>query len=328
MALKTYIYIAWLTVAAGQPLAMAAQPLTEAVDALEALFGKHAGVRRTQTKGLCAKGVFTGTAEGRALSKATAFSGAPLPAVIRFSVGGGNPKASDKSRSTRGLSLKMDLPDGAVWMQANLSAPVYFVKDPADFARFVRSRVPDQATGKPDSARLNAFNLAHPESLRQGKYLAERGAPASYVTTPYWGVNAFVFLAPDDQRRFVRWRFEPDAGEQRLSDEQSAQLPDDFLEAELKARLTKGPASFRFVVQLAEESDDPNDPTVAWPEQRRQVTAGHLVIHSLAESSSCEPVFFNPLALPDGIEPSKDPVLLARPAAYGISFGRRMAERP
>ncbi len=328
MALKTYIYIAWLTVAAGQPLAMAAQPLTEAVDALEALFGKHAGVRRTQTKGLCAKGVFTGTAEGRALSKATAFSGAPLPAVIRFSVGGGNPKASDKSRSTRGLSLKMDLPDGAVWMQANLSAPVYFVKDPADFARFVRSRVPDQATGKPDSARLNAFNLAHPESLRQGKYLAERGAPASYVTTPYWGVNAFVFRAPDDQRRFVRWRFEPDAGEQRLSDEQSAQLPDDFLEAELKARLTKGPASFRFVVQLAEESDDPNDPTVAWPEQRRQVTAGRLVIQSLAESSSCEPVFFNPLALPDGIEPSKDPVLLARPAAYGISFGRRTAERP
>ena len=328
MAIPKYIYFALLTLAAIQPVTVAAQPLTESVDALEALFGKHAGVRRTQAKGLCAKGVFTGTTEGRALSKATAFSGAPLPAVIRFSMGGGNPKASDKSRSTRGLSLKLDLPDGAVWMQANLSAPVYFVKDPADFARFVRSRVPDPATGKPDPERLNAFNLAHPESLRQGKYLAERAAPASYVTTPYWGVNAFVFRAPDDQRRFVRWRFEPDAGEQRLSDAQSAQLSDDFLEAELKTRLAKGPASFRFLVQLAEESDDPNDPTVAWPEQRRQVTAGHLVIQSLAEPSSCEPVFFNPLALPDGIEPSADPVLLARLAAYGISFGRRMAERP
>ena len=325
-ALK-YIYFALLASAAALPMHTVAQPVADSVDALEALFGKHAGMRRTQSKGLCAKGVFTGTAEGQALSKAIAFSGTPLPAMVRFSVGGGNPRASDKSRSTRGLSLKLDLPDGTVWMQANLSAPVYFVKDPADFAPFVRARVPDPATGKPDPERLKAFNDAHPESLRQGKYLAERAAPASYVTTPYWGINAFVLRSPDNQRRFVRWRFDPDAGEQRLSEEQSAKLPDDFLEAELKERLTKGPASFRFQVQLAEAEDDPNDPTRAWPDQRRQVTAGRLVIHSLAEASSCELVFFNPLALPDGIEPSADPVLLARPAAYGTSFGRRVAER-
>ncbi|MCZ8221350.1 MAG: catalase family peroxidase [Acidovorax sp.] len=322
-----YIGSLLLSLIVMQPFALAAQPLTESVDALELLFGKHAGMRRTQAKGLCANGIFTGTAEGRALSKATAFSGAPLPAMVRFSVGGGNPRASDKSRSTRGLSLKLDLPDGSVWMQANLSAPVYFVKDPADFAPFVRARVPDPATGKPDPERLKAFNLAHPESLRQGKYLAERAAPASYVTTPYWGVNAFVFRSPDNQRRFVRWRFEPDAGEQRLSDEQGAKLPDNFLADELRQRLAKGPASFRFQVQLAEAEDDPNDATQSWPDQRRQVTAGRLVIHSLAEASSCEQVFFNPLALPDGIEPSSDPVLLARPAAYGISFGRRAAER-
>ena len=323
-----YVYSLLLSLVALQPVAMAAEPLTESVDALETLFGKHAGLRRTQTKGLCANGTFTGTAEGQALSKAAAFSGAPLPTLVRFSGGGGNPRASDKSRSTRGLSLKLDLPDGSVWMQANLSAPVYFVKDPADFAPFVRARVPDPATGKPDPERLKAFNLAHPESLRQGKYLAERAAPASYVTTPYWGINAFVFRSADDQRRFVRWRFEPEAGEQRLSEEQSATLPDDFLETELKQRLAQGPASFRFQVQLAEAADDPSDATQAWPEQRRQVTAGRLVIHSLAEASRCEPVFFNPLALPDGIEPSSDPVLLARPAAYGISFGRRAAERP
>lgn len=323
-----YIGPLLLSLVVMQPFAQAAQPLTESVDALELLFGKHAGMRRTQAKGLCANGIFTGTAEGQALSKATAFSGAPLPAMVRFSVGGGNPRASDKSRSTRGLSLKLDLPDGSVWMQANLSAPVYFVKDPAHFAPFVRARVPDPATGKPDPDRLKAFNLAHPESLRQGKYLAERAAPASYVTTPYWGINAFVFRSLDHQRRFVRWRFEPDAGEHRLSDEQSAKLPDDFLEEELRQRLAKGPASFRFLVQLAEAEDDPNDATQAWSDQRRQVVAGRLVIHSLAEASSCEQVLFNPLALPDGIEPSSDPVLLARPAAYGISFGRRAAERP
>lgn len=322
------ISVAALAFAALQPAASSAQSVADSVDALEALFGKQAGMRRNQAKGLCAKGVFTGTAEGRALSAASAFSGAPMPVLIRFSVGSGNPRASDKSRSARGLSLKMDLPNGGVWMQANISAPMYFVKDPADFAPFVRARLPDPTTGKPDPERLKAFNLAHPETLLQGKFLAERAAPASYVSTPYWGVNAFVFQAGDGQRRFVRWRYEPDAGDQRLSDEQGAQLPDDFLESELRDRLIKGPAAFRFLVQLAEPGDDIDDPTKTWPEQRKQVTAGRLVIHSVAEATSCDGMMFNPLALPQGIEPSSDPVLVARPAAYGVSFGRRAAERP
>jgi catalase len=32
---------------------------------------------------------------------------------------------------------------------------------------------------------------------------------------------------------------------------------------------------------------------------------------------------FNPLQLPKGIEPSDDPILLARPAAYAVSLSRR-----
>jgi catalase len=33
---------------------------------------------------------------------------------------------------------------------------------------------------------------------------------------------------------------------------------------------------------------------------------------------------FNPLALVEGIEVSDDPILLARPGAYAVSFGRRL----
>ena len=35
-------------------------------------------------------------------------------------------------------------------------------------------------------------------------------------------------------------------------------------------------------------------------------------------------LLFNPLLLQDGIEPSADPVLLARPGAYAISYGQRV----
>ena len=35
---------------------------------------------------------------------------------------------------------------------------------------------------------------------------------------------------------------------------------------------------------------------------------------------------FNPLSLPDGIAPSDDPILLARPGAYAVSFARRVGK--
>jgi catalase len=35
---------------------------------------------------------------------------------------------------------------------------------------------------------------------------------------------------------------------------------------------------------------------------------------------------FNPLTLVDGIEASEDPILLARPGAYAVSYGRRLGQ--
>jgi catalase len=41
---------------------------------------------------------------------------------------------------------------------------------------------------------------------------------------------------------------------------------------------------------------------------------------------ACRDVTFDPLILPDGIEPSDDPILSARSAAYAQSFRRRAGE--
>jgi catalase len=46
-----------------------------------------------------------------------------------------------------------------------------------------------------------------------------------------------------------------------------------------------------------------------------------------ADSASLEKTLaFNPLILVDGIAPSDDAILRARPAAYAISVGRRFAD--
>ena len=65
------------------------------VDALEGVAGKQPRSRRSQAKGVCASGYFVGNAAGRELSSASVFSGEKVPLVARFSVAGGNPKASD-----------------------------------------------------------------------------------------------------------------------------------------------------------------------------------------------------------------------------------------
>lgn len=297
------------------------------VDALEGTFGSHAGFRRSHAKGVCAAGHFVGSAEGRALSMASVFSGARMPVVARFSVGGGNPMASDKGRTVRGLALAFELPAGEQWLMANLSAPVFFVSKPEHFAGFIESRKPDPATGRPDPARVRAFNEAHPDTRAQIEWLAQNAPPASYASAAYWSTHAFRFIDGQGQARFARWSFQPVDGIVGLNDAELAAKPDHFLIDELRSRVASAPAQFRFMLQLAEPGDDLTNATVQWPASRRTVEAGRLVIDRVEAGAggACERITFNPLVLPKGIEPSADPLLQARAAPYALSLGRRLA---
>jgi catalase len=307
--------------------AQVSQPQAQ-VDALEGLFGKHPGSRRSGAKGLCASGYFVGNTVGRSLSSAAVFNGDRVPVVARFSLGGGHAKASDKSRSVRGLALQFTLANGEQWQTANVSAPVFFVARPEQFTPFLQARTPDPATGKPDSAKLKAFNDANPETLLQAAYLAKAPIPASYGAVNYWSTNAFEFVNAKGESQFVRWQFVPEQGVLGLSEDQLKTLPDDFLADELRKRVAAAPLAFSFSVQLAESGDVLTDPTKTWPDSRRVLPAGRLVIDRVeaAAGGACEPMTFNPLVLPRGIKPSADPVLTARAAPYALSLGRRLTE--
>lgn len=305
-----------------------ATPAEAQVNALEGLFGKQSSFRRSQAKGLCASGHFIGNAAGRGRSSAAVFSGNKIPVVARFSVGGGNPKASDKSRSVRGLALQFSLPDGSQWLSANISAPMYFVSKPEQFAPFLQVRTADPVTGKPDPEKLKAFNEANPETTLQGAYLAKTPVPASYGTANYWSTNAFEFINARGASQFVRWQFAPEGGTLGLTDDQLKTLPDDFLADDLRNRVAATPVVFNFNLQLAEKEDQLTDPTRVWPDSRKVVAAGKLVIDKVesAAGGACDKITFNPLVLPKGMNASADPVLLARPAPYALSLGRRLTE--
>ncbi len=298
------------------------------VDSFEAAGGKFEGYRRSGAKGICATGEFVGSTDGRTLSSASAFSGQKIPVILRFSVGGGNPKAVDNAKSQRNMALQFNLPDGETWQMGNISAPVFGSSTPAQLLGRLESLTPDPSTKAPNPEKVKAFAEANPEVLLQGKYFASQPVPASFASVNYWGVNAFAFVNSKGEKQFGKWIFEPVAGVMGLSDEEAKAKGTSFLFDDLRQRVKDGQVTFNFNLQLAEAGDKLDSATVPLPESRRKVTLGSLKVTAVAEDSggACRDMTFIPTVLPKGVEPSNDPMLAAREAPYAVGLGRRLSE--
>jgi len=293
------------------------------IDALNGTFGKHAGKRASHAKGFCAAGEFTPAAGAAGFADSPLFHAAamPMPAIVRFSVSGGNPGVSDKSRSVRGLGVRLAAA-GEQYDLVLLSEPAFFAATPASFVSFLQARVADPETKKPDPAKLAAHNAAFPDGMRQPALLAAHAAPASYATTPYFSNNAFVFEGSDKVRRTARLVVEPAAGTQYLNEDEEKNLPDHFLEDELNARLRHGVAAFTLYAQLPAKGDSLTDSSTVWAGAER-IALGTLSITGIAPAESCDGLSFVPVTLPKAITPSDDPILKSRAAAYAVSLKRR-----
>jgi catalase len=298
------------------------------VDSFERTFGKFDGFRRSGAKGVCAVGEFVGSAEGRQLSTASAFSGKPVPVIARFSVGGANPKAADNAKSQRNLALQFDLPGGEVWQMGNISAPIFGAATPEQFLGRVQSLGPDPETKKPNPDKIKAFADANPDVLLQGKYFASQPVPASFGKLNYWGVHAFAFVNARGQKQFGKWVFEPVGGTQGLSEDEAKGKGPDFLIDDLRQRVGADGVAFDFKLQLAQPGDKIDSAVVPLPEDRPKLTLGRLTIKSVSADATgaCVAITYNPTTLPKGVEPSADPLLTARAAPYGVSLGRRLGE--
>ena len=300
------------------------------VNQFESTFGKFEGYRRSGAKGVCAMGEFVGTSDARALSSASAFSGRPVPVVVRFSVGGANPKAPDNAKSQRNLALQFNLPDGEVWQMGNISAPVFGASSPQQFIALLASRQPDPATKQADPAKVKAFNDANPEVLLQGKHYASQPVPASFGSVNYWGVHAYGFVNASGDKQFGKWIFEPVGGLQGLTDDEAKAKGASFLFDDLRQRVKEGKVAFNFNLELAQAGDKIDSATVPLPEGRKKVNLGTLKVTSVAEDGGgpCLTTTYNPLVMPKGIEASADPMLPARAAPYAVGLGRRLSEGP
>lgn len=298
------------------------------VDALEGAYGVHRGERRNHTKGVGALGSFVGNPEVAAISRSVLFSGATIDVVARFSVAGGDPEASDAERSPRGLGLEFRLPDGGLHHITMIHTPMFFAAVPQTFLdKFVALAI-DPATGKPNMARFKAFVASHPDNAGQAKFLQDNSPPASYANCAFYGIHTFRFINRENRRTNVRFRFVPQDGERQLTDGELETAPRNFLERALMEQLQRGPARWDMVLTIGEPGDPENNPTILWPEGRKEMKAGTLTITSAAPSMQAGSyrINFDPLMMADGIAPSDDPVLLFRSPSYAISHTRRQRD--
>ena len=113
-----------------------------------------------------------------------------------------------------------------------------------------------------------------------------------------------------------------------VSPEELAKRGPDFLEQEIAERIRSGPLRWTLSVTVANPGDLTADPTNAWPEDRRTIEVGTLIVQQIeAEADGpCRDINFDPTVLPSGIRTSDDPFPAARSAAYARSYDLRTSE--
>jgi catalase len=299
--------------------------IRELVDTMRALAGPHPGFRPVHAKGLVCSGTFHASAGAAAITRAPHFAGPPVPTTIRFANANGNPEVHDGVPNVRSMAVKFQLPAGkSADILAN-SVEGFVARTPEELLQFLRAQRPDPATGRPDPEAVPRFLGGHPAARAFVERLMKRPIPASYAQVAYHAEHAFRFTATSGASRFGRYRFVPQAGEAFLSPEDAGKRSPMFLRDELEGRLKNGPVTFRLLLQLANQGDPTDDVTALWPDDRQFTELGRLEITAVSPTSTADErrLIFDPTNRTDGIDLSDDPILLARSAAYSISYEQR-----
>jgi catalase len=289
----------------------------ELVDAIGKAAGSFPGHRAAHAKGVVLAGTFTPTEAARRLTRAAQFAGDPVRVTVRFSNGGANPDGNDAGVGDgRGMATKFYLPDGSTTDIVGLSLPVFFVRTPEEFLEFTLARAES-------FEKVGEFIGAHPATAAAAQLIAPALVPPrSYATLAYNSIHAFRLVDAEDNGRWIRWRWLPEAGVEWLPEAEWEGMDPNFLQGEIADRL---PVRFTLVARLGDEGLPTDDPTAAWPEDLETVDMGtvELTGPETQRETGDDVMVMDPTRVTDGIEPSDDPILHVRSHAYSVSVERR-----
>ena len=292
------------------------------VQALAPATGPSLGHRRNHAKGICFTGAFEASGDAATLSHAAVLARGRYPVVGRFNLATADANAPDATVRVRGMGLRIVPPDGQEWRAALIDAPVFPVATPQAFYELLGA----SASKAPDA--MKSFIGAHPEFLAFVGWAKSAPWTDSYAEEKYNSLDSFIFTDASGNEHAVRWSLVPAAAAVAISPEELGKRGADYLEQEIAKRVQGGPQKWSLVVTVANPGDPTAAPSVAWPADRRTVTAGTLIVDQVQDEADgpCRDINFDPAVLPDGMKTSDDPFPAARSAAYRVSYDLRTAE--
>jgi catalase len=285
--------------------------------------GPALGFRRNHAKGICFTGTFEANGAGTALSKAQMFTAGAYPVTGRFNLAVADPKTQDGTARVHGMSLRVQTTDGQEWRAAMIDAPFFPVATPQAFYDL---QIASAAKDNPDA--MKNFAAAHPEIGAFGAWAGSAPFTGSYAENRYNSLNSFIFTNAQGQDQTVRWSFKPATTPLSVPTAELKKRDPDFLTTDIIERVAQSPQRWTMTVMVAKPGDQTADPSKAWPEDRRSVDVGSLVVRKTEPEADgpCRDLNFDPTVLPTGIRTSDDPFPAARSATYSVSYNRRTAE--
>ncbi len=293
----------------------------ELVDALHTAFGTHQA-RAVHAKGIILEGEFTPDANAASLTKAMHLQKEKSRIVVRFSDFTGIPDIPDNvgGANPRGFAIKFIMADGQTTDIVGHSFNGFPTENTDQFRELLLAI---GASG-PDAAKPNAldnFLSSHPVAKT---FLTTQKLPASYATITYFGVISFKFTKKNGTSHFIRYQFVPEDGERLLTQDQFNLAGSQYLQTEIKQRVASKTIRFKMYAEIAQDGDNIENPSIAYPAGREKILLGYIEIKTLTSNTTAEDkaLSFSPTNIPDGIE-TADPMLNFRGRAYPISVKER-----
>jgi catalase len=299
------------------------QKAAEIVEKIHAVLGKFPGYRTLHADGRLYRGSFKAYPVAKKYTRAIHLQGDEIPVTVRYSKGGGDPFAHFSA--TVGMATRFYLPDGRVTNLVMLSQKLFVARSIDQFLALVDAAAPLSPGQPPNLEGLKAVLPQHPNSAAVFKMRAESPAPVSFANTQFHAVHAFLLSNTEGVATPARIHWTPVAGVKGQPVAQLASEDVSFLFEEMDGRLKKRPTEFELELELAEPGDVMDDPTLLWPEDRKRMPVGRLVISQpTTEAEFGDPVMnHDPTVLVDGIDATDDPIIQIRRGVYEMSAALR-----
>lgn len=288
--------------------------------------------RRMHAKGFGAFGIFRVTNDITRYTCADLFSniGKETEVFVRFSTVAGERGAADAERDIRGFAVKFYTQQGN-WDLVGNNTPVFFLRDPRQFADLNHAIKRHPASGLHSPAANWDFWTSLPEAFHQVTIvMSDRGIPDGFRHMHGFGSHTFSLINADKERIWCKFHWRCQQGIRNLTDAQAAALiavDRDSAGTDLFRAIDQGRfPKWKLCIQVMTDEQardfpfNPFDLTKVWPHgDFPLIEVGEMVLNRNPQNyfAEVEQAAFNPAQVVPGIGFSPDKMLQGRLFAYG-----------